>query len=132
MWKNNKLMQSLPNLRETLAEGFVRILFVKTKGPMVIREAIATTNLNYVPLDRRPQRAPTASPPAPLPQGGGGCKSSGGRKHLITFFEYNYDGTPLGWRCCSKYGIIGWCDFIPLEGVENYPEPIAYEEEKEP
>ena len=88
MWKREKLLQSVPKLRQTMSEGFARILFVKTKGPMVIREAIATTNLKYVPLDQMPK------------------------------------GT--------KYGLIGWSEFVPMEGVESYPEPIAYEEEPIP
>ena len=115
MWKREKLLQSVPKLRQTMSEGFARILFVKTKGPMVIREAIATTNLKYVPLDQ-------------MPKGTGKQR----KPHLITFFEYNYDGTPHGWRCFSKYGLIGWSEFVPIEGVESYPEPIAYEEESIP
>lgn len=121
MWKTKKLLQSVPKLRQTMSEGFARILFVKTKGPMVIREAIATTNLKYVPLDQMPKGGP---PPNPSLKGGE-FRSSSRRKHLITFFEYNYDGTPHGWRCCSKYGLIGWSEFVPMDGEEwPLPQPL--------
>ena len=89
-----------------MAEGFVRILYVKTKSPRDLREAIATTNLDYVPYEQRPQGQGTAAKP-----------------HLIRYFEFLENGDPLGWRCFSKHGLIGWAEYVPVgEKQMIYPQ----------
>ena len=108
MVKNNKLNHSLNALLTNLPQKVVRFFYMKKHG-YVLREAIGTKSWDYIPAQYYPHGEGNQTTPA----------------HIVKYFEFNPDGTPLGWRSFSKYALIGWCDYVP--GV-NEAEILPYSE----
>ena len=108
MVKNNKLNHSLNALLTNLPKRVVRFFYMKT-GSGALREAIGTKSWEHIPADYRPR--------------GNGSQTC--KPHLVRYFEFNADATPLGWRSFSKYALIGWCDYVP---GPNEAEILPYSE----
>lgn len=109
---NHKLNPSLNALLTNLPTKIVRIFYMK-KQPYALRGAIATMCWDYIPAQY-------------YPRGTGIPKL---QPHIVKYFEFNADGTPLGWRSFSKCAFLGWCDYVPSVdevAIEPYSEP--YEE----
>lgn len=104
MYKGKKLLQSVSALRTALQQGFAMVVYVKKNDPYTIRVAIATTCLDYVPFEMRPQTPYSAA-------------NHDARR--ITYFEFTELGEPVGWRCFIRKNMIGWCEYVPVQADDD-------------
>ena len=128
MYKSKKLLQSVTALRDAIRNGFVLVVYVKKNDPNTIRAAIATTNLDYVPFELRPQKTQQTHPQTPPVREGSGCAQLSNEVRLsplrgsgerVCYFEFTDAGEPVGWRCFYMKNLIGWCDYVPVDADDE-------------